>query len=189
MLTRMFALATVALGGAILAKKFAQSRHGAPGTRRVTEEIDVSLPVRSVYDQWTQFEEFPRFMQSVHEVRQLDDSHLHWEADVFGRRIEWDAEITEQTPDRKIAWRSTSGRRNDGVVTFRSLSPTQTRVTLELSCEPEGAVEHIGEAMGAVRSELRDNLQRFKEQLEQRGQETGAWRGAINGNSENHRPL
>lgn len=179
MLTRLFALATVAVGGTVLAKKFARSRAAATQASQALAEIEVSLPVRTVYDQWTQFEDFPKFMQSVHQVRQLDDRRLHWEADVFGRRIEWDAEITEQTPDRRIAWRSTSGKRNDGEVSFRSVSPTRTQVKVVLSFEPDTAIEQIGDALGAVQAELRDNLQRFKQQLEARGHETGAWRGSI----------
>ncbi|HEY0062332.1 MAG TPA: SRPBCC family protein [Telluria sp.] len=171
-------MSALALGGALLAKQIQKSRRGA-NPSEVKESIEVDLPVRAVYNQWTQFEEFPKFMDSVHEVRQLDDKRLHWKADVFGKPIEWDAAITEQIPDQKIAWQSTSGTPNGGVVQFKQLGNARTRVILTLNYTPEDAVEAIGDAMGAVRMQARGNLQRFKEMLEQRGHETGAWRGTI----------
>jgi len=178
MLSRILTLAAVTVGGALLAKQIQKSRGGGSAST-VKETIDVNLPLRAVYDQWTQFEDFPQFMESVHEVRQLDDKRLHWKADVFGKTIEWDAEITEQVPDRKIAWRSISGTPNGGTVTFKELSRSRTRVTLDMYYEPQDPVESVGDVMGAVRMQARSNLKRFKEMLEQRGRETGAWRGTI----------
>lgn len=176
MLSRILGLVAVAVGGTMLARQM-QKSGGKSSQSSVS--IDVDLPVRTVYDQFTQFEQFPQFMESVHEVRQLDDKRLHWKADVFGKVIEWDAEITEQIPDKKIAWQSTSGTPNGGKVTFESLSDSRTRVTLELHYEPQDAVETMGDMVGAVRMQARSNLQRFKDMLEKRGSETGAWRGTI----------
>ena len=118
-------------------------------------------------------------MDNVHEVRQLDDKHLHWRADVAGKEKEWDAEITEQIPDDRIAWRSTSGVSNGGVVTFHRLSDTTTKIMLQMDYTPEGAVENIGDVLGAVRMETRRNLERFKQMIEARGTESGAWRGEV----------
>ncbi|HEX8609911.1 MAG TPA: SRPBCC family protein [Telluria sp.] len=176
MLSRILGLVAVAVGGTLLAKQMQKS--GGKGSQS-SVSIEVDLPVRTVYDQFTQFEQFPQFMESVHEVRQLDDKRLHWKADVFGKVIEWDAEITEQIPDKKIAWHSISGTPNGGKVTFEELSGSRTKVTLELNYEPQDALETMGDMMGAVRMQARSNLQRFKNLLEQRGSETGAWRGTI----------
>lgn len=178
MLYRIVTLTALALGGALLAKQWNKSRSQSSGST-VTEDIDVAVPVRVAYDQFTQFEDFPRFMRSVHEVRQLDDKRLHWRADVLGKEVEWDAEITEQVPDQKIAWRSTSGVPNGGSVGFRPLGRSRTRITLAMYYEPQDGAEMVGDALGAVRSEARANLKDFKEMIELRGQESGAWRGAI----------
>ncbi|WP_426210192.1 SRPBCC family protein [Massilia sp. TWP1-3-3] len=178
MLYRIVTLTALALGGALLAKQMKQSR-GVQSPSSVEEDIDVNVPVRVAYDQFTQFEEFPRFMDSVHEVKQLDDKRLHWHASIAGKDIEWDAEITEQVPDKRIAWRSTSGTPNGGSVTFRSLSRSRTRITLEMYYEPQNGIEMVGDALGAVRATARGNLKNFKEMIELRGQETGAWRGTI----------
>ena len=178
MLYRIVTLTALAIGGAMLAKQMSKAR-GAQSDSSIKEEIDVNVPVRVAYDQFTQFEEFPRFMESVKEIKQLDDKRLHWCASIMGKEIEWDAEITEQIPDSKIAWRSTSGTPNGGTVSFRSLSRSRTRVTLEMYYEPQDGIEMVGEALGAVRLEARGNLKSFKEMIELRGQETGAWRGTI----------
>ena len=178
MLTRIIGVAALALGGAYLAKRMNKSSLGSTGST-VRESIDVNVPVRVAYDQWTQFEQFPSFMESVHEIKQLDDKRLHWKADVMGKPIEWDAEIVEQIPDQRIEWRSTTGTPNSGVVTFKNLSNSRSRIVLELKYEPTDAVEQIGDVLGAVRLEARNNLKRFKEMIEKRGQETGAWRGTI----------
>ncbi len=177
---RLIAAAALALGGAYLAKMMKKDHSGEHGST-VRESIDVKVPVRVAYDQWTQFEEFPSFMRSVHEVKQLDAKRLHWKADVLGKPVEWDAEIVEQVPDQRIAWRSTSGTPNSGVVNFQSMAAGRTRTVLEMTYEPQGAVETVGDALGAVRIEARDNLRRFKDMIEQRGRETGAWRGAVAG--------
>ena len=146
---------------------------------KVERSIDVDVPVQIAYNQWTQFEEFPRFMDAVEEVRQLDNTHLHWVARVAGRRKEWDAEITEQTPDQRIAWNSTSGARNAGVVTFHRIDDGRSRVMLQLDVEPEGVVETAGTAVGLFEAEVEGDLERFKEFIESRRNETGAWRGEV----------
>jgi uncharacterized membrane protein len=145
----------------------------------IEKSIDVNVPVRPAYNQWTQFEEFPRFMEGVEHVRQLDDKRLHWKATVGGKTKEWDAEITEQRPDERIAWRSRGGANNAGVVTFHRLSDSTTRVMLQLEYDPEGVVENVGDAVGVVSARVKGDLERFKEFIESRGRETGAWRGEI----------
>jgi uncharacterized membrane protein len=145
----------------------------------IEEGIDVEVPVRTAYNQWTQFEEFPRFMEGVKSVRQLDDTHLHWVAEVGGKEKEWDAEIAEQTPDERVAWHSTSGAPNAGVVTVHRLDDNTTRVTLQMEVEPEGVVETAGEALGFLDRQVKGDLQRFKVFIEARGTETGAWRGRV----------
>ncbi len=145
------------------------------------ESIDVNVPVRTAYNQWTQFESFPQFMEGVDEVRQLDDKHLHWKARIGGRLQEWDAEIDEQIPDQKVAWHSTSGDTNAGVVTFNYLEPSKTRILLAIDYAPQGPVESTGAALGVVSRRVKSDLERFKHFIEERGPsgETGAWRGAI----------
>ena len=147
----------------------------------VTKTIDVDVPVGTAYNQWTQFEEFPRFMEGVEEVRQLDDKRLHWRAKIAGKEEEWDAEITEQTPDQRIAWRSTTGATNNGTVTFRPIDDQHSMVSLELEYEPAGLVETVGDKVGLVGKRVEGDLQRFKEFIESRPRETGAWRGEIHG--------
>ena len=145
----------------------------------IEQSIDVNVPVRTAYNQWTQFEEFPRFMEGVKEVRQLDDKRLRWRAEIAGKEKEWDAEITEQIPDERVAWTSRSGPWNAGVVTFHRLDDNRTRVMLQLAYDPEGVVENVGDALGVVSVRVKGDLQRFKEFIESRGAETGAWRGEI----------
>lgn len=178
MLNRVIGIAAVAVGGMFLAKQLRKARQ--PGdASNVQASIDVNVPVRTAYDQWTQFEDFPKFMENVHEVRQLDDKHLHWHASVGGVDTEWDAEISEQLPDERIAWHSTSGARNAGVVTFHRINDMKTRVMLQLDYEPSGVVEYVGDAAGVVERETRKSLQNFKTFIEARGIETGGWRGTI----------
>jgi uncharacterized membrane protein len=141
--------------------------------------IEVNVPVRTAYNQWTQFEEFPRFMEGVKEVRQIDDTHLHWRAEIAGKDEEWDAEITEQTPDMRVAWTNTSGAQNAGVVTFHRIDDNKTRVTVQMDVAPEGVVEKVGDAIGVPERVVKDDLERFKEFIERRGSESGAWRGEI----------
>ena len=146
----------------------------------VQKSITVDVPVNAAYNQWTQFESFPQFMHGVKEVRQEGDARLHWKAQIAGKTEEWDAEITEQLPDRKIAWHSTSGAPNAGEVTFEPLTNTSTEVNLKLEAEPESMTEKIGDAMGVLDRQVKADLERFKEFIEGRdGQSTGAWRGEI----------
>ena len=146
---------------------------------KVEKQIMVNVPVSTAYNQWTQFEEFPRFMSSVEQVKQIDDTHLHWRAVVGGKTKEWDSEITEQIPDQRIAWRSTDGPGNSGVVTFHRLGANRTRVMLHMDYQPETATERAGDTFGAVKLTAKGNLKRFKDLLEVRGQESGAWRGTV----------
>jgi uncharacterized membrane protein len=148
---------------------------------RIEKSIEVACPVRTVYNQWTQFEEFPRFMAGVKEVKQLDDTHLHWHAEVWGKDKEWDAEITEQVPDQVIAWRSTSGAPNAGTVRFEPVSHDRTRVRLIMEYEPEGVVEKTGDAVGVFGARVQNSVEDFKKFVEKRGGETGAWRGEVHG--------
>ena len=145
----------------------------------IEKSIEVNVPVRTTYNQWTQFEEFPRFMEGVKEVTQLDDTRLHWKAEIAGQEKEWDAEIIEQTPDQRIAWTSRGGANNGGVVTFHRLSDARSKVILQMEYDPQGFVENAGDALGVVSSRVQGDLERFKEFIEQRGHETGAWRGQL----------
>lgn len=147
----------------------------------VEKSIEVEAPLSMVYNQWTQFEEFPKFMQGVEWVKQLDDKRLHWRAEIAGKVVEWNAEIFEQIPDRRVAWRSMSGPLNSGMVNFESLGPNRTNVSLKINFKPEGAMEKIGAALGVVSQRVEGDLERFKEFIENRGAETGAWRGQIEG--------
>jgi len=148
---------------------------------RIIESIEVNVPVRVSYDQWTQFESFPQFMEGVDRVVQLDDKTLEWTASIAGKTKHWRAEITEQQPDQVVAWRSTEGARNDGEIRFEALGPDRTRLTLQLDVEPEGIVEKTGDALGLVERQVRGDLERFREFIEDRGHETGAWRGKVEG--------
>ncbi len=150
----------------------------------VQKSIDVNTPIRTAYDQWTQFEDFPRFMKSVKSVKQTDETHLHWTAEVAGRDEEWDAEITEQKPDERVAWRSTEGAENAGVVTFHRIDDDTTRVTLQMDVEPQGVIESAGDALGVLDRRVQGDLERFKEFIEERGAPTGAWRGKVDSPSE-----
>jgi uncharacterized membrane protein len=145
----------------------------------VVESIDVEVPVSTAYNQWTQFEEFPRFMEGVKSVTQIDDTHLHWVAEIAGKEKEWDAEVTEQHPDERVAWNAISGAENAGVVTFHRLDDRTTRVTLQLDAEPEDAIESVGTALGFLQRRVKGDLERFKEFIEGQGVESGAWRGEV----------
>jgi uncharacterized membrane protein len=144
-----------------------------------TKSVDVTVPIQTAYNQWTQFEEFPRFMEGVKSVTQSDDTHIRWVAEIAGKEKEWDAEITEQHPDERIAWTSTSGARNAGVVTFHRLDDNKTRVTLQMDVDPEGLIENVGDWTGVLDRRVEGDMQRFKEFIESRGVETGAWRGEV----------
>lgn len=145
----------------------------------VTKSIDVNVPIRDAYNQWTQFEQFPRFMEGVKEVRQLDDTHLHWVAEIAGVEKEWDAEISEQHPDERVAWHSTGGTQNAGVVTFHRIDDGTTRVTVQMDVEPDGVVETVGDWAGVLDGRVQGDLERFRDYIQGRGEPTGAWRGNV----------
>ena len=145
----------------------------------VSETIEVNVPVSVAYNQWTQFEDFPQFMENVESVTQIDETHLHWVAEVGGRRAEWDAEITYQDPDRHVAWRSIDGKDTAGAVEFKPLGDDRTELKVRFSWEVEGAAEAIGSAVGVDDRGVKADLNRFKELVESRGAPTGAWRGEV----------
>lgn len=145
----------------------------------IVKYVDVNVPIRTAYDQWTQFESFPQFMDGVQDVDQIDDTHLHWVVDVNGQTTEWDAVVTEQIPDERIAWKSTTGEPNAGVVTFHRLGPDETRVTLQIDWEPQGAVQQAGALLGFDDRQVQQDLDNFKQFIESRGAPTGAWRGNV----------
>jgi len=148
---------------------------------RIEKTFEVDVPVNTVYNQWTQFEEFPQFMEGVQEVRQTDDTHLHWKAKIAGKEKEWDSEIVEQVPDKVIAWRSISGAPNAGTVRFEPLNKERTRIKLTMEYEPQGFVEKAGDSLGVVSGKVESAVERFKDLLEKRRSETGAWRGEVHG--------
>ena len=146
---------------------------------RIEETIDVDVPVATAYNQWTQFEQFPEFMEGIESVKQLDDTHLLWSAEIGGKKETWKAEITEQHPDHRVAWKATEGSGNAGVVTFHQLDEGSTRVAVQMDWEPEGIIEKAGAVVGSDSRRVKGDLERFKELIEQRGSETGAWRGNV----------
>ena len=145
----------------------------------VEQSIEVNVPVSTAYNQWTQFEKFPEFMDGVTEVRQIDDTHLHWVAEIGGQTEEWDAEITEQKPDERIAWKATSGKKNAGVVTFHRLDDQRSKIVLQLDWESDGVIENVGAALGQDDRQIKDDLARFKALVELRGDASGVWRGEV----------
>src|SRR5215210_1715620 len=149
------------------------------GIRTVEESIQVEVPVSTAYNQWTQFEEFPLFMQGVDAVKQLDDTRLHWVATIGGKTAEWDAKILEQHPDTQISWVSEDGKKTRGTVSFERLDESRTLISLSMSYKAEGPVEAIGSAAGLDSKRVRGDLERFKELIEGRGEESGAWRGEV----------
>ena len=161
--------------------RHAPARLGVDGARQasIEEEIEVAVPVQTAYNQWTQFEEFPRFMEGVDEVRQLDDTLLHWAASVAGKHAEWDAKIIEQDPDRRIAWESTDGKRTRGTVSFEDMGAGRTRIRLHMTYMAEGVSEQMGSAIGLDSRRIQGDLQRFRELVEKRQVETGSWRGTV----------
>jgi uncharacterized membrane protein len=148
---------------------------------RVEHEIDVNVPVRTAYDQWTQFESFPQFMKNVKKVRQLDDQTLEWTAEIGPVTRTWKADITDQTPDRRVAWKSTSGPKNGGAVLFEPLDANRTRIRVAIDAEPDDAVEKVGDALGVLDRTVKGDVERFREFIEARDHATGAWRGEIHG--------
>ena len=143
------------------------------------KSVDVNVPVRTAYNQWTQFEEFPQFMSDLESVEQLDATHLHWRVKIAGVEREFDAEITEQLPDQRIAWRTTSGVGHAGVVTFHKLEDAKTRVMFQLDMSPETFAEKVGDKVGIVSKAAERDMKNFKEFIESRGTESGAWRGEV----------
>lgn len=154
---------------------------------RMEHCLIVERPLRMVYNQWTQFEEFPRFMKGVKSVRQIDDTHLEWHAEIAGHDLHWKSHIIDQVPDQRIVWRAISGARNGGMVEFRAIDEARTEVKLVMEYEPEGAVEKIGDAVGAPDGRVKADLERFKEYIESQPAETGAWRGEVHrGETQSH---
>lgn len=147
--------------------------------KSVVKSVDVNVPVETAYNQWTQFEEFPVFMKNVKEVEQIDDTHMHWTAEIGGKKEQWAAEVTEQLPDQRIAWKATSGLKQAGIVTFHRLNDNESRVTLQMEYEPDSTTEKIGDALGMTESGVEDDLENFKSFIESRGAESGGWRGRV----------
>jgi len=145
----------------------------------VEKTIEVHRPLSTVYNQWTQFEEFPYFMEGIKEVRQLDATHLHWRADIWGKEKEWDAEITEQEPDKRISWKSISGAPNAGTVRFEAMGPGVTKIRLVMAYAPQGAIESAGDALGIFSARVQHTIEDFKHYIESRTEESGGWRGAV----------
>jgi uncharacterized membrane protein len=145
----------------------------------VEKSIDVDVPVRTAYNQWTQFESFPQFMEGVDRVDQTSDTTTHWVTSIGGLSREFDAQITEQHPDERVAWTSVDGPKHAGLVTFHRLDTGRTRVMLQMDYEPEGVVETVGDKLGIVGRRAEGDLKRFKDFIESRGTETGAWRGEV----------
>jgi uncharacterized membrane protein len=149
----------------------------------VERTLDVHVPIQTAYNQWTQFEDFPQFMEGIESVQQLEDNRLHWRATIFGVSTEWDAVITQQIPDERIAWESTSGATNNGMVSFHRIDDNITRILMQLTYEPEGIVEYMGDLLGIITQRVENDLMNFKNFIESRENATGAWRGTIENES------
>lgn len=145
----------------------------------IERSIDVDVPVRTAYDQWTQFEDFPNFMSDVERIEQLDDTTTRWHVTVLGAQRTFEAAITEQEPDQRIAWASRGDTKHAGVVTFHRIDDDRTRVMLQMDVEPTDWVEKAGDALGVLGKKVESDLQDFKTFIEERGRETGAWRGEV----------
>jgi uncharacterized membrane protein len=145
---------------------------------KIADSIEVQVPVEQAYNQWTQFEEFPKFMEGIQSVQQLDDTHVRWVAEIRGENRQWTTEITEQRPDEKIAWKTIEGEvKNDGVVTFEQVGDGQTRINVEMDVESESSTQNVaGDLLGIVKNQVHGDLERFKKLIEDRDEETGAWR-------------
>jgi len=183
----LLAIGGVGAAGVAAAMWWRGSRSSVPSMSAPTSvdaEIEVGVPVTTAYNQWTQFEEFPRFMEGVDEVKQLDDTLLHWAATVAGRHAEWDAKIIEQEPDRRITWESVDGKRTRGTVTFVPAGPERSRIRLHMSYRVDGAAEKVGSAIGLDSRRIHGDLARFRDLIEGREVATGAWRGEIQGGVE-----
>ena len=145
----------------------------------VEQSIEVAVPVKTAYNQWTQFEEFPRFMEGVEQVKQITDTRNHWKAEIAGVEREFDTEITEQRPDERIAWCTIDGPKQAGVVTFHRLDDDKSKIMLQMEFDPEGIAEQVGDKLGFVERRVKGDLKRFKDFIESRGGETGSWRGEV----------
>ena len=170
-------LGTAAAAAMMLTRRGRRIDTGEPTS--VDAEIEVGVPVSTAYNQWTQFEEFPQFMEGVDEVKQLDNTLLHWAATISGRHAEWDAKIIEQQPDRRITWESVDGKRTRGTVTFAEAGPDRSRVRLHMSYRPDGTAERVGSAIGLDSRRINSDLARFRDLIEARQQASGEWRGEI----------
>jgi uncharacterized membrane protein len=148
-------------------------------TTNVVQTVDVAVPVSTAYNQWTQFESFPQFMEGVERIEQVTPTRTHWVTKIAGVQREFEAEITEQHPDERVAWRTDEGTHQAGVVTFHRLDDQHTRVTLQMDLEPQGVVEKAGNALGIIERRVKGDLQNFKEFIESRGAEEGGWRGDV----------
>jgi uncharacterized membrane protein len=148
---------------------------------KIEDTIDVQVPVQQAYNQWTQFEDFPKFMNGIQSVQQLDDTHVQWVAEIRGESRQWTTEITEQQPDEKVAWKTIEGEvKNDGVVTFEPMGDAQTRVNVQMDVEGDSTAENVaGDLLGVVKKQVHGDLERFKQLIENRDEETGAWRGEV----------
>ena len=148
---------------------------------KIQDSIEVQVPVQQAYNQWTQFEEFPKFMDGIQSVQQLDDTHVQWVAEIRGETRQWTTEITDQRPDEKVAWKTIDGEvKNDGVVTFEQVGGNQTRVNVEMDVESDSTTENVaGDLLGIVKDQVHGDLERFKQLIENRDEETGAWRGEV----------
>ena len=148
---------------------------------KIEDTIEVQVPVQQAYNQWTQFEDFPKFMEGIQSVQQLDDTHVKWVADIRGESRQWTTEITEQRPDEKVAWKTIEGEvKNDGVVTVEPMGEAQTRVNVQMEIEGDSTAENVaGDLLGVVKGQVRGDLERFKQLIENRDEETGAWRGEV----------
>jgi uncharacterized membrane protein len=178
----------VVAGGAVAAGLYKSRERltrlgSAEGARisTIDESIDVGVPVSTAYNQWTQFEDFPLFMEGIDHVEQRDDTRLHWVATFAGRTAEWDAKILEQQPDSQISWISEDGKKTRGTVSFEPLADARARIRVSMSYKVEGALETAGSTAGLDAQRVRGDLERFKELIEARGEETGAWRGEVSG--------
>ena len=169
-----------AAAGAALKLRGKQSANAnGTGISTIDESIEVAVPVSTAYNQWTQFEEFPLFMEGVDDVQQRDDTRLHWVATIGGHTAEWDAKILEQHPDKQISWISEDGKKTRGTVSFESLGESKTLIRLSMSYQAEGALEQLGSAAGLDTKRVSGDLKRFKELIESRGTESGEWRGEV----------
>ncbi|MCM2577080.1 SRPBCC family protein [Streptomyces meridianus] len=148
-------------------------------TTKVEQSVEVAVPVTTAYNQWTQLQEFPEFMEGVERVDQITDTRSHWVTSVAGVKREFDAEVTEQIPDERMAWTSIDGPKQAGVVTFHRLSDTTCKVMLQLDHDPQGIAESVGDKLGFLNRRATGDLERFKKVVEERGHETGAWRGRV----------